>query len=74
MFAATSRLILREQLRGRSSARLLLEIDVGELLAIVVAHHKAGGLFLDGPRLASFLIVPKIASVSAANTSGRFSR
>ena len=26
-----------------------LEIDVSELLPVVVAHHVAGGLLLDGP-------------------------
>jgi hypothetical protein len=39
-----------EQLGCRSSPRLVLEVDVGELLAIVIAHHEAGGLFLDDPR------------------------
>jgi hypothetical protein len=28
----------------------MLEIDVGELLAVVVADDEAGGLLLDGPR------------------------
>src|SRR5215471_13616965 len=30
--------------------RLILEIDVGKLLAVVVAHDKAGVQLLDGPR------------------------
>jgi hypothetical protein len=34
----------------RSSARLILEIDIGKLLTGVVAHDKARGLFFDGPR------------------------
>jgi hypothetical protein len=36
------RLILAEQLGGRASARLILEIDIGKLLAVVVADAKAG--------------------------------
>lgn len=43
-----SGLILAEQLGGRSPARLILEIDIGELLAVGVAHDKAGRLV---PRL-----------------------
>jgi hypothetical protein len=31
-------------------AWLILEIDIGELLAVVVAYHKAGVQFLDSPR------------------------
>ena len=46
-----SRLILAEQLGCRSAPRLILEIDVSELLAVVVAHDKAGVVeFLDRPR------------------------
>ena len=45
-----SRLIAREWLGRRSSSRLILEIDIGERLSVVVAHDKACGLFLDGPR------------------------
>ena len=30
--------------------RLILKIDIRELLPVVVAHYKAGVLFLDGPR------------------------
>jgi hypothetical protein len=41
------RLVLREQLGGRSPAGLLLEINVSELLAATVNHDKASGLFLD---------------------------
>jgi hypothetical protein len=33
----------------RSPARLILEIDIGELLAAVVADDKAGVLFLNRP-------------------------
>jgi hypothetical protein len=29
--------------------RFILEIDIGKLLHVVVAHNKAGFLFLDGP-------------------------
>jgi hypothetical protein len=39
-----SRFILAKQLRRRSSPRLILEIDICELLAV---HDKAGGQFLD---------------------------
>jgi hypothetical protein len=46
--AQLARLI--EQLGRRASPRLILEIDIGELLSVVVADDKAGGLFLDGPR------------------------
>jgi len=45
-----ARLVAGEQLGRRASPRLVLEVDVGKLLAVVVAHHKAGGLFFDGPR------------------------
>ena len=37
-----SRLIFREQLGRRSPARLVLEVDVSELLAVVIAHDIAG--------------------------------
>jgi hypothetical protein len=37
----------REQLGCGSSVRLILKIDVGELLAVAIAHDKAGGLFLN---------------------------
>jgi hypothetical protein len=30
--------------------RLILEIDIRELLPVVIADDEAGGLFLDGPR------------------------
>jgi hypothetical protein len=30
--------------------RLILEIDIGERLPVVVAHDKAGVLFVNGPR------------------------
>jgi hypothetical protein len=36
------RLIFREQLGRRSPARLVLEVDVSELLAVVIAHHITG--------------------------------
>ena len=41
--------ILREQLGGRPPARLILEIDVGKLLAVAVAHREPRLLFLDRP-------------------------
>src|ERR1700752_1756178 len=44
-----SRLVFAQQLRCRSSPRLILEIDIGERLSIVVTHDKAGVQFLDGP-------------------------
>jgi hypothetical protein len=44
-----SRLVLAKQLGRRSPARLVLEINVSELLPAVVAHDKAGIQFLDGP-------------------------
>jgi hypothetical protein len=44
-----SRLVLAKQLGRRSPARLILEINVSELLPAVVAHDKAGIQFLDGP-------------------------
>jgi hypothetical protein len=45
-----SRLIPREQLGRRASPRLILEIDIGELLPVLIAHHEACSLFFDGPR------------------------
>ena len=39
------RLIFGEQLGCRSPPRLVLEIDVGELLAVVIAHDEARRLF-----------------------------
>jgi hypothetical protein len=53
------RLVFGKQLGRRSPSRLLLEIDIGKLLAVVVAHHKAAGLFFDAPR------GPMTASLSA---------
>jgi hypothetical protein len=32
------------------AARLILEIDISKLLAVAVAHDKAGGLFVNEPR------------------------
>ena len=56
-------------------ARLILEIEVGQLLPVVVAHHKAGGLFFDRPgRLeAAFgdllhVVRPGTASLSGASS------
>jgi hypothetical protein len=43
------RLVFGEQLGRLSSARLILEINIGKLLAVVVAHDKAGLQFFDGP-------------------------
>jgi hypothetical protein len=34
----------------KGGGRLILEIDIGERLSVVVAHDKAGVLFLDSPR------------------------
>src|SRR4029077_8751949 len=34
----------------KRGGRLILEIDIGERLSVVVAHDKAGVLFLDSPR------------------------
>jgi hypothetical protein len=48
--AISPRLVARKQLGRRSSARLILEIDIRKLLPVVIADDKAGGLFLDGPR------------------------
>ena len=36
-------------LAAESPPRLILEIDVGQLLAVGVAHHEASVLFFDGP-------------------------
>jgi hypothetical protein len=36
--------------RGATAPRLVLEIDVGERPAIVIADNEAGVGFLDGPR------------------------
>ena len=44
-----SRLVPVEQLRGRSPARLLLEIDICEGLKVAVAHD-ARGILVDHPR------------------------
>jgi hypothetical protein len=47
----------------RLSARLILEIDVGELLSVIVANNEAGSVqFLDSPRrreAARQLTIPK---------------
>jgi hypothetical protein len=42
-------LIFRQHLCGRLPLRLVLEKDVGELLAAVVAHDKASVQLIDGP-------------------------
>ena len=34
---------------SRASSRLIVEVDIGELLAALVAHNKASRLFLDRP-------------------------
>ena len=39
----------KRQCRVLLPAQLVLEINIGKLLFAVVAHHKAGGLLLDGP-------------------------
>jgi hypothetical protein len=44
------RLVFGEQLRRRSAAGLILEIDIGQLLPGAVRHDKAGVQFLDSPR------------------------
>jgi hypothetical protein len=44
-----SRLIFAEQLCRRAPPRLFLEIDIDKLLAVVVAHDKAGVQFFDRP-------------------------
>jgi len=41
--------ILAEQLGRRPPARLILEIDVGKLPAVAVAHREPRLLFLDSP-------------------------
>jgi hypothetical protein len=38
-----------EQLGHRSPTRFILEIDIGERLAAVIAHDKAGVQFVDRP-------------------------
>jgi hypothetical protein len=44
------RLILAEQLGRRPPPRLILEIDIGKLLSVTVAHDEAGVVvFLDSP-------------------------
>ena len=45
-----SRLVARQLLGSRAPARLILEIDIGEFLAVAVAHDKAGVQFLGSPR------------------------
>jgi len=35
---------------SRASSRLIVEVDIGELLAAVVAHDEARVLLFDGPR------------------------
>ena len=42
--------IAGEELRRRSPAGLLLEIDIGERQAAVILHDEAGVRLLDGPR------------------------
>ena len=41
-----SRFIFAEQLRCRPPPRLILEIDVSELLLVLIAHDKTGVLLL----------------------------
>ena len=43
------RLVAREQLRARSTARLSLTVDVRQRLLVAVAHDEARGAFLDRP-------------------------
>jgi hypothetical protein len=51
MFAAIRRASsLVSSLAADRRPRLILEIDIGELLTVVVAHDKAGFQFVDGPR------------------------
>jgi hypothetical protein len=45
-----ARLVAREQLGCRAATGLLLEIDIGKRLAALVADHKAGVQFGNGPR------------------------
>ena len=45
-----SRLIFGEQLRRRSPPRLILEIDIGELLPGAVRHDEGATNILDGPK------------------------
>ena len=40
---------LSSSFAAEHQARLIFEIDIRELLAVVVAHDKAGGLFFDSP-------------------------
>jgi hypothetical protein len=51
MTETMGRYLKRGQTRTSVAApRLILEIDIGELLSVVVAHDEAGGLFFDRPR------------------------
>jgi len=64
------RLIFREQLGRRSPAGLVLEVDIGELLTVVIAHHKAGRLFFDLPRRRE----AAIAAIKLRSSQGRLRR
>ena len=51
MFAAIRRASsLLSSLAADRRSRLILEVDIRELLAVAVADNKARGLFLDSPR------------------------
>jgi hypothetical protein len=50
IFAAILRASSRVSIGGRSPARLILEIDVRELLPVAVFHHKTGANILDRPK------------------------
>jgi hypothetical protein len=50
MFAAIRLASSRVSRAAEPVARLILEIDIGELLSVVIAHDKARGLFFDRPR------------------------
>jgi hypothetical protein len=49
MLTATPGLVAGEQLGRRAASRLILEVNVGERLAAVVADDEAGVGLLDGP-------------------------
>jgi hypothetical protein len=46
----------------------LFEIDVGKLLAVVIAHDEAGGLFFDDPRRREATGVTYLSELSETNS------
>ena len=69
-WAGWPRLFAREQLGCGSSARLILEIDRGELLPIVIAHHEAILLLSERPRRGEAALIHGNGSVRTLEEAG----